>query len=145
MAPQKLCRPALAVKNGRRRKLGALGDLLNELIDGAVTAERPREIILGEMADSSGWSMEEINTVLQGDSAGVDVAALVAWAGVLGSPLSPLVVAAEEDGVDLVNASEEEAPPEEAPEGEPPMDAPLSYQDPIAVDIEARTRELELA
>lgn len=104
-------------------QLGAsLGGVLDSYINAAASDERPREVILGQMAESSGKPVEEVNAIVTGESDAVDTPTLQAFATVLGCPLGELVTAAEADGIDLGGAGEApaEAPAAEAPAAEAP-------------------------
>lgn len=107
----------------------ALGGTLDGYIDEATTDERPREVILSEMAQESGLDVAVVSQIVSGASdEGVTVPVLEAFAKVLACPFSELVVAAEEDGIDLAGGTEEppaDAPPADAPPAEPaPMSKP---------------------
>lgn len=123
--------------------LGAsLGGTLDGYINEAVSEERPREVILAEMAQVSGLEVAAVSAIVAGTSdEGVTIQVLTEWSKLLGCPLSELVFAAEEDGIDLTGSSEEppaEEPPAEAPPAEP-APAPMSKSKPGV-----RRRRLEL-
>lgn len=108
--------------NGYQQLGPTLGGVLDGYIEGAASDERPREVILGQMAESSGKSVEEVNGIVMGDDVPVDMPTLQAFAGVLGCPLGELVTAAEADGIDLGGA--EEPPAETPPAAAPAPEAP---------------------
>jgi hypothetical protein len=103
-------------------QLGAnLGGLLDGLIDAAVTDEKPREIIMSEMAAAAAITIEEVSAIVQGTDECPPLSHLEAFAPVLGASIGELVAAWEADGCS--EAAGEETP-EEAPAEEPPADAP---------------------
>lgn len=100
----------------------ALGGTLDGYINDAASDERPREVILAEMAQESGLDVAVVSQIVSGASdEGVNTPVLEAFAKVLACPLGELVTAAEEDGIDLTGATAEE------PAANPPADpAPMS-------------------
>jgi hypothetical protein len=107
----------------------ALGGTLDGYITEATTDERPREVILSEMAQESGLDVAVVSQIVAGASdEGVTVPVLEAFAKVLACPFSELVVAAEEDGIDLAGGAEpaptEPAPTDPAPAEPAPMSKP---------------------
>lgn len=133
---------SLAVNYGYQ--LGAtLGGVLDQYINAAASDERPREVILGQMAESSGKPVEEVNAIVMGESDAVDTPTLQAFATVLGCPLGELVTAAEADGIDLGAAGEApaDAPAPEAPAPEAP--APMARKTgPLHKRLAAQERRL---
>lgn len=117
----------------QQHRLGAtLGGVLDDYIEQAASDERPREIILNQMAEASGLGIEEVSAILAGEDAGVTAAVLEAFAQVLGAPLSELIAAAEADGIDFAAGAEEGEgdaptdPPADAPAPAPDAPAPMS-------------------
>lgn len=104
-----------------------LSNVLDSYIEQATDDEHPREVIIAQMAEAAAISVEQVSAILQGEDEGVTTAVLEAFAGVLGCPLGELVTAAEEDGIDLTGAAEEEPAPDAAPAPEPAPapDAPM--------------------
>lgn len=91
-------------KCGCGDKLGAnLGGLLTDLVDQATSDEQPREVVMGNMAQEAGITVEEVNNILTGASDCPPVATLEAFSRVLESPLGDLITAAEQDGCDYSN------------------------------------------
>jgi hypothetical protein len=72
----------------RNDYLGAtLGGLLDDYIEQATSDERPREIIVGQMAEASGLTVEQVSAIIQGSDEGVTASVLEAFAKVLQCPL----------------------------------------------------------
>lgn len=110
---------------GGNQQLGAtLGGLLDDYIEAGASDERPREVIIGQMAETAGISVEEVSAIVQGSDNCPAAEILQAFAQVLGCSLGELVSAAEADGCDYSGAGEEEAPAEApAPEAAPALEA----------------------
>lgn len=84
--------------------LGAsLGGVLDSCINAAVTDERPREVILAEMAQASGMEVQAVVDIINGEDAGVTMPVLQSFASVLGCPMAEMVAAAEADGIVLTD------------------------------------------
>lgn len=110
---------------GNNDYLGAtLGALLDDYIEQQTSDERPREIIVGQMAEASGLTVEQVSAIIQGGDEGVTASVLEAFAKVLQCPLGELVSAAEADGIDF--AGEPPAPDQPAadPAATPAPDQP---------------------
>lgn len=104
------------------QNLGAnLGGVLDACINAAATDERPREVILAEMAQAAGMEVTAVVAVINGDDAGVTMPVLQAFATVLGCPMAEMVAAAEADGIVLTEGA---APPAEEPPPAPPAEEP---------------------
>lgn len=118
-------------------QLGAsLAGVLENYITAAETEERTRDTILNEMAAESGLTVEQVTAIVEGSDEGVTTPVLEAFARVLECPLSELIAAAEEDGIDLA-----EPTPEPEPEAEP---EPTTDTPPAAMSVAARRRRLAL-
>lgn len=102
-----------------------LGQVLDDYIEAGASDERPREVIISQMAEAAAISVEEVSAIITGQDVPVTAATLEAFAAVLGCPLSELVAAAEEDGIDFAG---EEAPAG-TPADQPPADAPAPAPD----------------
>lgn len=118
-----------------RQQLGpALGGVLDNYINAAVTDERPREVIIAQMGEASGLPVEQVSAIIAGEDIDVPLDALVAFAKVLACPLGELVTAAETDGMIFTSEDDaaedsEETPPAEAPPAEaPPAEAPAAMK-----------------
>lgn len=114
--------------NGRRDEaLGpALGGLLDDMIEAAASDERPREVIIAQMAEESGMPVDEVSRVIQGEDLCPPLAALQAFAKVLEmETVGELILAAEQDGCDYTGATDE-GDQKEPPAGDQPPagDAP---------------------
>lgn len=103
-----------------------LGQVLDDYIEAGASDERPREVIISQMAEAAAITVEEVSAIITGQDVPVTAAVLEAFAAVLGCPLSELVAAAEEDGIDFAAGEEPpaDAPPADAPAPAPPADAP---------------------
>lgn len=103
------------------QKLGAnLGGVLNDLIEGKVTEETPRDGIIQSMADEAGMSVEDVNAIVDGSEECPVMGTLEAFSRALECTVGELVVAAEADGCDYSQGGEgegETVPPEEQSSG----------------------------
>ena len=119
--------------------LGAnLGGVLDSCINSAVTDERPREVILAEMAQASGMEVSAVVGIINGDDAGVTMPVLQSFATVLGCPMAEMVAAAEADGIVLTDGAAP-APPAEGGDSS----APAAPADPAAMSTKILRRKLE--
>lgn len=108
-----------------------LGSVLDDYIEQAVSDERPREVIMGQMGEAAGIPVEEVSGIVMGNDVPITAATLEAFAKVLEAPLSELIAAAEADGVTF-GAEAEGDTPTDAPAGsaggaaDPAAPAPMS-------------------
>lgn len=115
----------------------ALGGLLDDMIEAAASDERPREVIIAQMAEASGMPVEEVSRVISGEDLCPPLAALQAFAKVLeAETVGELIVAAEGDGCDYSGAEDVEG------EGETPAETPPAGGDtpPAAPPAPMRSR-----
>ena len=133
----------------RQDSLGPqLGSLLDDYIEAAASDERPREVILNQLAEAAGIPIEDVSAIVTGQDVPVTAAILEAFAKVLEAPLSELIAAAEADGIDFGAGEEPEgeeggdAPAEPAPAPEAP--APMSRR-PGVLKRRLRLKERGLA
>lgn len=108
-----------------------LGSVLDDYIEGAVSDERPREVIMGQMAEGAGITVEEVSAIVMGNDVPITAATLEAFAKVLEAPLSELIAAAEADGVTFGADGEGDTPTDApvdpaAPPADPAAPAPMS-------------------
>lgn len=115
--------------------LGAnLGALLNDLIEGQVSEERPRDSILQSMAEAAAIPLEQVNQIVAGDGDCPTEEVLAAFAQVLGAPVQELIGAAQEDGCDYPDQPGQDAPPAE----------PMAAAEPPAEPASIKRRRLQL-
>ena len=108
-----------------------LGSVLDDYIEQAVSDERPREVIMGQMAEGAGITVEEVSGIVMGNDVPVTSSTLEAFAKVLEAPLSELIAAAEADGITFGAEGEGDTPADApadpaAPPADPAAPAPMS-------------------
>lgn len=121
------------------KQLGAtLSGVLNDYIDAMVTAEMPREVIVGNMAAAAEQTVEEAAAIIAGTAEPSEASVLEAYSMVLACPLGELVTAAEADGTVFGQM------PEESESSDVPVEAPASSDQAMMRKVSVLKKLLDL-